>query len=107
MAMSSNPSLFTSPMPAIAVPALSLYLEAEGRGPDSLGLAVKLPLVFQDGPPADGQFPTEGRPQDMATAIERYRELGAEHFVFDCVPEKLSVALDTMERFAQEVRPLL
>lgn len=86
---------------------LAGYLEAEGRSPDSLGLAVKLPLVFQDGPPAEGQFPTEGRPADMVAAIKRFQELGAEHLVFDCVPEKLSVALDTMERFAQEVRPLL
>jgi hypothetical protein len=43
----------------------------------------------------------------MVDAIQRYRELGAEHFLFDFVPEQLPVALDTMERFAQEVRPRL
>lgn len=33
--------------------------------------------------------------------------LGASHLVFDFVPESLATALDTMERFAQEVRPEL
>ena len=41
----------------------------------------------------------------MIDAIERYREAGASHLVFDFVPESLATALDTMERFAEEVRP--
>ena len=57
--------------------------------------------------PLRTRLPIDGRPGDIAGAIERYRELGAPHFVFDVLPEKLSVALDTMERFAEEVRPLL
>jgi len=39
--------------------------------------------------------------------VRRYRDAGAEHFLFDFIPEKLPVALDTLERFAQEVRPKL
>jgi len=85
---------------------LARYVEDAGR-PPSVELAVKLPLVFQDAPPAEDQFPTQGRPQDMVDAIERYREIGATHFVFDPVPETLDVALETMERFAQDVRPRL
>ena len=84
---------------------LDRYLEEAGRTPDSLEIAVKLPLIFQGGPPADGQPLTQGRPTDMIDAIERYREAGASHLVFDFVPESLATALDTMERFAQEVRP--
>ena len=89
------------------LPRLRRQEEAAGRAPGSVKLAVKLPLLFQAGPPGEGQFATEGRPQDMVDAIQRYRELGAEHFLFDFVPEQLPVALDTMERFAQEVRPRL
>jgi probable F420-dependent oxidoreductase len=83
------------------------YLEQEGRAPGSVAIAVKCPVVFQPGPPAADQPPTYGRPRDIADAIKRYRDLGASHFVLDVVPETRAVALDTMERFAQEVRPHL
>ncbi len=86
---------------------LARYLEEAGRAPDSLAYAVKLPLHPQDGPPGEGQYPSEGRPQDIADTIKRFRDLGVEHFVFDFVPEHYDVAMDAMERFAQEVRPLL
>ena len=68
---------------------------------------MKCPLNFQDGPPADGQFVTEGRPQDTIDAIRRFQDLGAQHFVFDFVPEHFAKAMDTIERFAQDVRPKL
>lgn len=86
---------------------LNGYLEEAGRTPESLEIAVKLPLIFQDGPPASGQPPTQGRVTDIIDAIEAYREAGASQLVLDFVPESLATALDTMERFAQEVRPRL
>ncbi len=86
---------------------LDRYVEEAGREPGSVAIAVKLPIVFQDGPPRSDEPPTHGRPVDIAEAIERYREAGASHLVMDFVPETLATALDTMERFAQEVRPLL
>ncbi len=84
---------------------LNGYLAEAGRKPESLAIAVKLPLIFQDGPPQSEQPPTQGRSADIIGAIESYREAGASHLVFDFVPESLAAALDTMERFAQEVRP--
>jgi probable F420-dependent oxidoreductase len=89
------------------LPRLRQHEEAAGRAPGSVKLAVKLPLRFQAGPPGAGQFLTEGRAQDMVDGIRRYRDVGADYFLFDFVPETLPVALDTMERFAQEVRPKL
>ena len=86
---------------------LNRYLAAVGRAPDSLDIAVKLPLVFQDGPPDAEQAPTQGRGVDIIDAIEAYGRAGATHLVFDFLPENLTTALDTMERFAQEVRPKL
>jgi alkanesulfonate monooxygenase SsuD/methylene tetrahydromethanopterin reductase-like flavin-dependent oxidoreductase (luciferase family) len=83
------------------------YLEEAGRAPESLQLAVKMPLVFRDAAPGPEQYPSEGRPQDIADTIKRFRDLGAQHFVLDFVPEQLDVALDALERFAQEVRPKL
>ena len=84
---------------------LNGYLAEAGRKPESLEIAVKLPLIFQDGPPQSDQPLTQGRPADIIGAIESYSEAGASHLVFDFVPESLATALDTMERFAQEVRP--
>ena len=84
---------------------LDRYLGEVGRKSGSLEIAVKLPLIFQDGPPQAEQSPTQGRAADIIGAIEAYREAGASHLVFDFVPENLATALDTMERFAQEVRP--
>jgi probable F420-dependent oxidoreductase len=86
---------------------LAAAVEAAGRPPGSVGIAVKVPIVFQDGPPGEGQYPTEGRPADIVAALRRWQELGSEHIVLDLVPETLAVGLDAMERFAQEVRPKL
>lgn len=86
---------------------LAGFLEAEGRSLDGLEVAVKCPLVFQDGPPEAGQPPTRGRAADVIEALRRYRDLGVDHVVFDPVPEALAVALDTMERFAGDIRPKL
>lgn len=79
----------------------------EGRDPASVGVSLKLPLVFQDSPPDNPDMPTIGRPQDMIEALKRYGELGVEHFTFDLKPESLANALETMERFVQDVRPHL
>ena len=84
---------------------LNGYLAEAGRKPESLEIAVKLPLIFQGGPPQPDQPLTQGRPADIIGAIKSYSEAGASHLVFDFVPESLATALDTMERFAQEVRP--
>ena len=83
------------------------YVEEAGRAPGSVEIAVKCPMIFQDRSPKGDEPPTQGRVADVADAIDRYRDAGASHFVFDFLPETLSVALDTMERFAQEVRPRL
>ena len=83
------------------------FCEQYGRPRDALGITVKMPLVFKDGPPSQGEFATQGRACDIIDAINRYLEIGTEHFVFDVVPETLDHALDTMQRFADEVRPKL
>lgn len=90
-----------------SIAELEGYVQAAGRPATSVQIAVKCPVVFQSGPPSAGQPPTQGRPGDIADALKRYRDLGASHFVLDVVPETRAVALDTMERFAQEVRPLV
>ena len=95
-------------MPVEKVVEMRTEIDAQcerfGRAPGSVKLGVKLPMVFQDEP---GEFPTQGTPRQIVDGIRRYIDVGAEHFTLDFVPEKLDVALDAMERFAQEVRPKL
>ena len=86
---------------------LDTLLDAEGRDRQSVKLAAKVPMVFNNEGPQPGMAPTIGRTQDIVDAIKRFHELGSEHFVFDVQPESRQSLLDTMERFAQEVRPKL
>ncbi len=88
-------------------PILTKALEAEGRLAESFPIAPKVALTFQDGPPRQGQAPTEGRPQDIIDALRRFQDAGAQEFCFDIMTETLPVALDTMDRFANDVRPKL
>lgn len=86
---------------------LSGLCEEFGRPRDAVKIGVKLPLDFTDAPTAEGQLPTQGRPQDIIDGIRRYKDTGVEHLVFDVTPEKRAVLLEAMERFAEEVRPHL
>ena len=90
-----------------AVRELPRMVAEAGRAPGSVKIALKCAMTFLDGPPADGQVPTQGRPGEIIDAIRRHEEEGVDYFVFDLVPETLQETLDTMERFAQEVRPKL
>jgi probable F420-dependent oxidoreductase len=86
-------------------PALREALEAEGRSATDFPIAPKVALTFQDTPPREGQAATEGRPQDVIDGLRRFRDAGATELCFDIMTETLDVALSTMERFANEVRP--
>ena len=86
---------------------LKVHMDAAGRKMEHLTIGVKSMLTFQDGPPGEGQMPTEGTPEMIISAIKRYQEMGATHFTFDFTPETLDNALYTMERFVNEIRPKL
>jgi len=85
---------------------LDAFLDEYQRPHDSVEIAAKLPIVFDDDA-NDPSTPTIGTTKSIIDSLKRYQDLGSSHFVLDIVPEKLQVALDTMERFAQEVRPKL
>lgn len=85
---------------------LNTLLDEYQRPHDSVDIAVKVPVVFDDNA-SDPNSPTIGTPQAIVDSLQRFQDLGASHFVLDIEPERLQVALDTMERFAQEVRPKL
>ena len=90
-----------------ALQDLPRLVDEAGRAPDSVEIGLKVQMAFQDGPPTGDQPPTMGRPKDILDAIRRYQEQGVAYFVFDLAPETLDNTLDTMDQFAQEVRPKL
>ena len=79
--------------------------EEYGRARDAVKIGVKVLLEFTGEATPEGQLPTQGRPEDIVAGVRRYQEVGVEHLVIDVAPEKRSVLLDNIERFAQEVRP--
>ena len=85
-------------------PTLEAALQAAGRTVEGFPIAPKVAVTFQDGPTAEGQAPTEGRLQDIVDPLRRFQDAGATEFCFDIMTETLAVALDTFERFAQEIK---
>lgn len=83
---------------------LETIFAEEGRSMAGLPIAVKVVLTVQDGPPAEGQVPTEGRPQDIIDALRRFQDAGATEFCFDIFPETTAHALETLDRFANDIR---
>lgn len=86
--------------------SLERHCEAFQRDPAEVEIAVKLPLTFTDHP-GDDAFATQGSAERIVEAIGAYRTAGVSHIVFDFVPEERDVALETMERFVEDVRPQL
>ena len=89
------------------LPELKRALAEAGRKPESVGLAPKLTVGFQDSAPQKGQDLTEGRPQDILDAVRRYRDLGCTDLVMDYKPETPETARVMLDRFANEVRAKL
>ena len=96
-------------VPPEAIPEMAKTLgdlcEEYGRARDAVKIGVKVLLDFTGQPTTEGQSPTQGRPQDIIDGIRSYQDVGVEHLVLDIAPEKRSVLLDAIERFAQDVRP--
>jgi hypothetical protein len=55
-------------------------------------------------PPGDRPY-FQGTADQLLADIRSYAQLGVTHFVFDFTQPDLRAALETLERFAHEVRP--
>jgi len=86
------------------VDGLRRQMEEAGRSMSEIALSVKVLLAFQERAPGADRQPCEGSAAEIVDDIKRYQDLGVEHLVFDYAPESRAHALETMERFAQEVR---
>lgn len=83
---------------------LRRYMDEAGRSMREITVGVKMLLAFQESRAGAERPPMQGRAADIAADIKRYQDLGVEHLIFDFTTETRAQALETMERFAQEVR---
>ena len=80
--------------------------EKYGRRRDAVEICFSAPLVFDPSPGAPR--PTlAGSPEEIGADLVRYREAGVQHFVFTFAGDGLERMLQNMERFAEEVKPLV
>ena len=80
--------------------------ERVGRDPKSVELSLIRPMQILD----EAKQPHRsliGTPEQIAEDIRAYAELGVSHLVFNFRTIHPSEALETVERFATQVRPLL
>jgi len=90
------------------------FCEQQGRDPNTVTIAARLPLKFlDDGPGAAAKRrPLLGSAQKIIDEIGQYREAGVQYIVLDTFysapeleSETVDTILDTMERFASDVMP--
>lgn len=90
---------------AAAVRQLHGLLAERGRDPDSVTIAVKLPIRF--GAAAAPRALMTGDPEQIAGDLRRYRDVGVRHFALDFLATDPAEMHETLERFARDVRPLV
>lgn len=80
--------------------------ERVGRDPKTVELSLLRPMQILDRS-AEPRRPLIGTPEQIAEDIRDYQKLGVRHLVFSFRTRNLSEILDTIERFATQVRPLV
>lgn len=95
---------------AAKVQELRLATIRAGRDPQAVGVALRAPLDLW--PPrgpvpkgADPALPLSGPPAKVVEDVRAYQRAGVRTFVFDFVRQDPRVMVETMRRFAREVRP--
>jgi probable F420-dependent oxidoreductase len=93
---------------ATRVKQIHEWAQGAGRDPKAITLTVRVPMDVRA---RSAKAPAGDRPMFQGTAdqvledIRAYQRLGVTHFVFDAAHADLRSVLQTMERFAHEVRP--
>jgi len=88
---------------AAAVRELHGLLAKAKREPESVTIAVKLPLKF--GRAAGDRPLMTGTPEQIAGDLRRYRAAGVDHFALDFLATEAAEMHETVDRFTREVRP--
>ncbi len=76
-----------------------------GRDPKTVEISLIRPMQILDR--ADAHRPLIGTPEQIAADIREYQRLGVSHLVFAFRTSTMAETVETVERFATQVRPLL
>jgi probable F420-dependent oxidoreductase len=76
-----------------------------GRDPQSVEISLLRPMQIIDR--ADAHRPLIGTPEQIADDIRVYQKLGVSHLVFAFRSSTAAEAVETIERFATQIRPLV
>lgn len=87
---------------------LAAYAREAGRDPASITLTLRAPMQVRS--PrlkalAGERPPFQGTAAEVRADVEVYAALGVRHFIFDSAVPELRGTLETLERFAHDVRP--
>jgi len=80
--------------------------ERVGRDPKSVELSLLRPMQILN-QQTDSHRPLVGTPEQIAEDIRAYQRLGVSHLVFSFRTRHLAEALETIERLATQIRPLV
>jgi alkanesulfonate monooxygenase SsuD/methylene tetrahydromethanopterin reductase-like flavin-dependent oxidoreductase (luciferase family) len=80
--------------------------ERLGRDPKSVAISLLRPMQILT-QKTDSHRPLVGTPEQIAEDIRAYRRLGVPHLVFSFRTRQVAEAVETVERFATQVRPLV
>jgi probable F420-dependent oxidoreductase len=90
------------------VKQLHAWAHEAGRDPKGITLTFRAPMQVRSPrvKAAGGDRPLfQGTAAEVRDDVRRYQALGVTHFVFDAAQADLRAMLDSMKRFAEDVRP--
>ena len=90
------------------VARLAAFARDAGRDPATITLSLRVPMQVRSPRAkalAGDRPPFQGTPEQVRDDVESYAALGVRHFVFDSAVADERAALDTLARFAEDVRP--
>jgi len=100
------PALLHPPEYARAVERIREYARAAGRDPGAIALTFRAPLQLWGKRKPGGERTTfKGTADEVIADIRGYQAVGVRYFVFDLPGPDPKAMVETMERFAVEVRP--
>ena len=86
---------------------LSSLAEKAGRDPGSISVCFSTDLGFDYGADTSERRILSGSPEQIAEDIRRYTNVGVDYFLFSYRSGSISEALESMERFASDIKPLV
>ena len=86
---------------------LASLAEKAGRDPGSISVCFSTDLGFDYGVEGEGRRTLSGSNEQIAEDIRRYADVGVDYFLFSYRSGSLNEALESMERFAADIKPLV